>query len=183
MKNNNFKEYIAPSLVLVLICLVITTALSLTNDVTKPQIEKIAKLNADKARAEVLSKADGFKKYDGKLGEGVAEYYIATNKSGVVVTSESKSFGGTMTVMTGIDAKGKITGVKVTKHADTPGLGTKAMDAGYLKGYVGKDKFEAENIKDEKNIDHIVGASVSSNGVYQAVRTALKQYKDAGGVK
>ena len=183
MKNKNFQENIAPTLVLVIICLVITVALVLSNSATKPQIEKIAKENADKTRAEVLADADAFTEYTGKLNDGITEYYVANNKCGVVVTSTSKSFGGQMTVMTGIDKDGAITGVKVTNHADTPGLGTKAMTPEYLKGYEGVKELTAEKIKDEKNVDYIVGASVSSGGVFDAVKAALQQYKDCGGVK
>ncbi len=38
--------------------------------------------------------------------------------------------GGLLTEMVGIDANGAITGVKVTAHADTKGLGTKAHESG-----------------------------------------------------
>jgi electron transport complex protein RnfG len=89
--------------------------------------------------------------------------------------------------MTGIDANGAITGVQVTAHADTPGLGTKAMTPEYLSGcYLGDTKLAAANVKDEAKagtVDYIVGASVSSQGVYDAVRTALQQFNDCGGVK
>lgn len=183
MKNSKFQETFAPTVVLLLICLVVTTALAFTNQATAPQIEKINKANADAARAEVLSEADGFTAYDGKLNDGVDEYYIATNKCGAVITSRAKSFGGDITVMTGINKDGKITGVKVTNHADTPGLGTKAHDPEYLKCYIDKDTLAAENIKDESSVNYIVGATVSSNGVYHAVQEALQQFKDAGGVK
>lgn len=182
MKNNNFKENIAPTLVLVIICLVITVALVLSNSATKPQIDKIAKENADKTRAEVLTEAEGFTAYEGKLNDGITEYYIADNKCGAVVTSTSKSFGGQMTVMVGIDKDGAITGVKVTNHADTPGLGTKAMTDEYLKGYQGVKELTAAKVKDEQNVDYIVGATVSSGGVFDAVKGALQQFKDCGGV-
>lgn len=58
----------------------------------------------------------------------------------MVVTVSTKSFGGALTEMIGIDADGKITGVEVTSHADTPGLGTKAHDAGYLAQYQVRDR-------------------------------------------
>ncbi len=183
MKSNSFKEYIMPSLVLVVICLCISSALVFTNKATKPTIDKIAKEKADSVRAKVLSEADSFKQFEGKLNDGITEYYSATNGSGVVITSQSKSFGGTMTVMVGINNSGAITGVEVTNHADTPGLGTKAMTPEYLSKYKNIGELAAENIKDEKSVDHIVGASISSNGVYSAVRNALIQYKDAGGVQ
>lgn len=186
MNNSTFKEKFAPTIVLLAICLVITIALVFTNDATAPQIAKIAKENADATRAIVLEEADGFTAYDGKLNENVTELYFADNKSGAVVTTTSKSFGGTMTVMTGIDANGAITGIQVTGHADTPGLGTKAMTPEYLSCYNGDTTLAAANIKDEAKagtVDYIVGASVSSQGVYDAVRTALQQFNDCGGVK
>ncbi len=183
MKNKTFKSLIAPSLTLVFICIAITIALVAANAATKPQIEKIAKENADKTRAEVLKKADSFTAYDGELNDGITEVYMADNKVGAVVTSTSKSFGGTMTVMVGIDKEGSITGVQVTNHADTPGLGTKAMTPEYLKGYKGITSLTGDKIKNDKDVDYIVGASVSSDGVYDAVKSALQQFRDCGGVQ
>ena len=53
----------------------------------------------------------------------------------MVVTVKTASFGGLLTEMVGIDSEGAITGVKVTAHGDTKGLGTKAHDSGYLELY------------------------------------------------
>ena len=131
----------------------------------------------------MLPTADSFTKYKGKLSNGVVEFYIANNKSGGVVTAQGKSFGGTLTAMIGIDKDGAITGVEVTNHSDTPGLGTKAMTKEYLKKYQKIKELKGAKIKDEKSVDHVVGASISSNGVYTAVKNALAQFKDAGGIK
>lgn len=183
MENKDFKTTFAPTIVLVLICLVITAALVVTNGATAPQIAKIAKENADATRAKVLAEADGFTAYDGTLNEGITEVYFANNKCGAVITSQSKSFGGTMTVMVGIDAEGAITGVEVTGHADTPGLGTKAMTPEFLAKYQGITELTAEKVKDQTAAPYVVGATVSSGGVYTAVKGALQQFADCGGVK
>lgn len=183
MTSKSFKDYIVPSLVLVLICFVISFVLVLTNIMTEPKVREIEEKKANETRAKVLAEADTFKQFEGKLNEGIVEYYSANNGAGVVITSQSKSFGGTMTVMIGINKDGAITGVDVTNHADTPGLGTKAMDPEYLKKYNNITELAADNIKQEKSVDHVVGASVSSGGVYTAVRNALAQFKDAGGVQ
>ena len=183
MGNSLYKEKIAPTLVLSLICLIVTTILVVTNTMTLPIIEAITKKNADIARAEVLPEGDAFVAYSGELNEGVLEYYSSENGAGVAITSTAKSFGGLLTVMIGIDAEGKITGVKVTEHKDTPGLGTKAMTVEYLSGYNGLTELAGGNIKKDPAVDYIVGASVSSNGVYASVCGALKQYKDLGGVQ
>ena len=96
-----------------------------------------------------------------------------------------KSFGGLITVMTGFDAEGTITGVKVTAHADTPGLGTKAQDAGYLeKNYVGKTSTDnADSIKKDSTVQAVTGATVSSNGIYGAVNIAIAAFSEMGGVQ
>lgn len=183
MGNRTFKDHIAPALVLVIICLVVTAALAGTYSVANPIIEKNAKATADKTRAEVMPQGDSFTPYEGKKVAGVTECYIANNKTGMAVTATAKSFGGTLTTMIGIDKEGKITGVKITGHADTPGLGTKPMEPDYLKQYTGQDTIEAETIKDDGNIDAITGATISSNAIYQTVKEALQQYKECGGVK
>lgn len=181
-----FKESMAgPTVVLMLICLVISAALAFTYQITKPKIDQINKETADAARLEVLPLADSFTESDVKLPEGVTEYYIADNDTGSVVTCESKSFGGTITVMVGLDPEGAVTGVMVTSHADTPGVGTKAMEDSYLEEqYTGKTETEgAGNIRDDSVIDQVTGATVSSNAIYQCVTTALNAYSEIGGAR
>lgn len=185
MQNSKFKDLYAPTIVLVAIALFITIALVLANDATAPQIAKIEKKNADTTRAKVLpdAKDEGFKAYEGKLNDNITDVYFAKNGSGAVITSTSKSFGGTMTVMTGIKADGTINSLEVTSHADTPGLGTKAMTPEYLSVYTGKSEFKEAKIKNQKDLNYIVGATISSDGVYSAVKAALTQFKDCGGVQ
>lgn len=188
MNNNTFKEYIQPVVVLVAICLVMTFALAFVNGITSPIIAANAAKAADAARAELLPAASSFEPYEGELAVleadkvYVADCYVAEGV-GMVVTVETKSFGGMLTEMIGIDANGAITGVKITAHGDTQGLGTKAFDATYLAdNYGGKTELAAAaNIKGDSSVAHISGATISSNGVYQGVCAALEQYKLVGG--
>lgn len=186
VKKTKFKDTMAgPTVVLLIICLIVSGALAFTYQLTAPQIEKINKDNADAARLVVLPDADSFTAAEGELPDGVTEYYTADNGAGVVVTAQSKSFGGLITVMVGFDPEGTITGVKVTAHSDTPGLGTKAQDAGYLeKQYVGKTSTDnADSIKKDSTITAVTGATVSSNGVYGAVNNAIAAFSEMGGVQ
>lgn len=183
MKNNFFKDNIIPVIVLVCICLVVTLALAGTYSVANPKIIANQQKAADEARLQVLPEGDGFTKYDGKLTEGVIDCYIADNKAGMAVTAGYQGFGGTVEVMVGISADGKVTGVTVTNHAETPGLGTKAMTVEYLSQYEGVTEAAAGHIKDDAGIDAITGATISSNAVYCSVSEALEQFKECGGVK
>jgi len=183
-----FKEYFQPTIVLVAICLVMTFLLAWVNGITSPIIAENSAKAADAARTVLLPDATSFEEYTGELvvvdsdKVYVADCYIAQG-TGMVVTVKTKSFGGILTEMVGIDAEGKITGVKVTAHADTKGLGTKAHDSAYLAQYVGLDTLaNAENIKGDSAVSHVSGATISSNGVYQGVCAALKQFEAVGGV-
>lgn len=190
MKNNsNFKKNAAPIIVLVSICLVVTAALAATFGVADPVIKANAIKKATETRKELLSKADKFTKYDGKLWKSqdgkahVEDAYVADNKAGVVMTVVTKSFGGDLTEMIGIGKDGKITGVKVTNASDTPGLGTKAQAEGHLVQYIGLTEIYEISCKDDKQVKHITGATISSNAVHYGVYAAMQQYKDMGGVK
>ena len=190
-KNSAFKEFISPILVLVLICFAVTFLLAFTYGVTKPIIDENTAAAASEARTELLEASKGeFTESDAEpyvLEEGKVftdNTYVANNGSGMVVTVKSNSYGGLLTAMVGIDKKGEITGVKVTEHADTPGVGTKAQAPEHLVQYDGKSELGSQDIKAHADdIVEVTGASVSSGAVHKAVYCALEQYKAMGGVK
>jgi len=184
VKTSNFNEMFKPTLVLMLICLVVTAALAYSYQVTAPIIKEINMKNANIARGEVLPQGQGaFTKVDAQLPENISEFYKANNGAGVVFTSLDKGFGGQLTVMVGIDSQGAITGVKVTQHTETPGLGTKAMTTSYLSQYQGKKAITRTSESGMTQIDAITGATLSSNGIFRATKTALSQYKLLGGAE
>ncbi|MBQ0078305.1 MAG: FMN-binding protein [Eubacterium sp.] len=184
MKNNNtFSEMVKPALVLVCICLAATLALAATHMVCQPLIEENAVKAANEARALVLPEGDSYTEYDGTLVEGVIDCYVADNGAGMTVTSAFKGFGGPVKVMTGIDANGAVTGVTVTEHAETPGLGTKDMTPEYLSQYNGITEASASHINGDAAIDAVTGATISANAIYLSVGEALAQFNECGGVK
>lgn len=179
MKNSN----IFPSLVLVVICLVVTLALAGTYSIANPIILENQAKAADEARMTVLPEGDAFTAYDGTLVDGVLDCYMADNGAGMAITANYKGFGGAVKVMVGIDADGNITGATVTEHAETPGLGTKAMTPEYLAQYQGVGEVVGGHINNDTNIDAISGATITSNAVYCSIEAALNQFNECGGVK
>ena len=113
----------------------------------------------------------------------VTEVYKANNDTGYVMTCMTKSFGGDLTMMVGLDAAGAVTGVKVTDHADTPGVGTKDQDPEYLAQYISKTALSGEDVKKEADFNFITGASVSGTAIHKGVYAALAQYAELGGAK
>ena len=189
MKSDTYKEYIAPIVVLVSICLVMSAALAIVYGITKPIIDVNNAKIADETRAKVLPEADAFTLYDGELvveKEGsvyVEEAYTANNGAGIVATVKTKSFGGALTMMVGINAEGAITGVSVTDHADTPGLGTRDFEDSYLAQYSGLTSLNSTSVKDDGQIAYISGASVSGSAIHYGVYAALHQLEQMGGVQ
>ena len=188
-KTSAFKEYISPILVLVVICFVTTFLLAFTYGVTAPIIAENTAKAASEARMELLPEGDSFSDTGADLftlEEGkvyATEVYKADNGAGMVVTVKTNSYGGTLTAMVGINSNGEITGVKVTDHADTPGVGTKAHAAEHLSQYEGLTELGSDVVKSDPSVQHVTGASVSSGAVHKAVYCALEQYKAMGGVK
>ena len=49
--------------------------------------------------------------------------------------TEASGYGGAVSVMTGIDSEGSVTGVVILAHEETPGLGANAEKEDFLQQY------------------------------------------------
>ncbi|MGI6360822.1 MAG: FMN-binding protein [Bacillota bacterium] len=171
------KQYFTPVFVLLIICVVVTTALVVTHHLTEPLIEEISNKNADLIRAEVLPEgSDGFTQQHLELLENVKDVYAANNGSGYVITSFGMGFGGEVIVMTGLDQDGKIVGIKVMEHEETPGLGTKVMTPEYLSQYLEQNKITRTGEENATQIEAITGSTVTSDAIFAAADVALAQF-------
>lgn len=195
-EENFGREYVYPVVILVIICVVTTALLAITNFVSAPIIEKNQEASATATRKELLTDADSFTSVDTDLQTSedqsakVTEVYQADNGSGYVITVVTKSFGGDLTMMVGLSSDGSITGVKVTDSSDTPGVGSKDAQPDYLAQYDGLSQLTSEDVKKENSttsdgavFQYITGASVSGSAIHKGVYLALEQYKALGGAQ
>ena len=82
-------------------------------------------------------------------------------------------------LLVGIDSNGRISGVRVVSHAETPGLGdgiqTDVSD--WILGFDGRSLNDPANSwvlrRDGGDFDQLTGATITSRAVVNAVRTAL----------
>ena len=171
---NNWNRMFKPIVVLGLICVIVTGALAATNSVTAPIIEEATRLAQETARQELLPEAEGFEKIEGIDVANVSDVYAATNGVGYVVTSSSKGYGGTMTVMVSFTPEGTIKQIKVTEQAETQGIGSKvAGDASFWERYAG---LEAKPLVLDQDVDRLSGATISSRALTAAVNSAIDAY-------
>lgn len=190
-KNNTAKEILVPAVSLFVICVVVTAILALTNMVTKPKIDALAKETQEKAKQEVLSTAKNFSEEKAApegvdLPEGTA-YYEGTledgSLAGYVVSTSAKGYGGDIKVMVGIDTNGAVTGVNILSINETVGLGMNAQKPEFLEQYKGRSGQigVAKNNPKEDEIQALTGATITSKAMTSAVNSALSLYAELGG--
>lgn len=195
-----FKEIIKPSLILFLVCAVITGALAYVSGVTKPIIDENNRKTEQESLAQVLPEAESFLepktaealKADGfTVSDRITRIYEGQKGSdsmGYVVEVSSKGYGGAIKMFVGIDKEQNITGVLLTSHNETPGLGAKASEPGFTGQYLGAFPEKAFSVvkgkaNDDSEIQAISGATITSRAVTQGVADAIALVKSmAGGV-
>lgn len=166
---SNLKKVVIPALSLFVICLVSALLLALTDDLTKDTIAASEKKAEVEQRSVVFEKASSYNE---------KENYVECISSdgrliGYIFKTVGKGYGGDITVMTGIDLDGVITGVRVTNHSETSSYGGKAVKNDFTDEYTGK---KAEKFILHKNIDGWTGATRTTDGVIDAVNKAVEEY-------
>jgi len=178
----NMREILKPTLVLFLICLFSVSALAGTNALTSDKIVEANLATAEQSRKIVLPEADSFSERDGcyKGIKGGAEV-------GYVFETESKGYGGTVKVMTGIDTNGNVTGVVILSHNETPGLGANAAKEDFRKQF--QQQVQSGGFSVVKNraatdgeVEALTGATITTQAVTDAVNLAIGQYEAMKGV-
>lgn len=178
-KSNAMTDFVAPIAVLVIICVVMSALLALTNSATAPIIAEAERKANEEARLEVLPSADSFEKVEADgLPAAVKEVYKAANGAGYTFSLTTQGYGGknTLKMAVGIDGEGKITGVKVLSHSETAGLGSKiTSDENFYGQFPGLDAAGAANA------DTISGATFSSNYYKAAIADAFTAFEQVKG--
>lgn len=170
-KNNSFwSDMLRPVVVLVVICLVSSALLGLTNAQTAPVIEENERIAAEQAMREALPEASSFEALpvnDELAAKGVTGIYQGNDGTGYVITAANKGYGGDVTVTVGFDAAGAILHVSANVASETQGVGSKLGERDML------DRFNGLT----GNANDVVlraGATYTSNAVRNGVNAALE---------
>lgn len=164
------KKTLTPVIVLVSICIVVAALLAGINMFTAPEIEARAEQKLKDSLTVVLPGASGFEKIE--LSESYPSEIKSAYKAdkGLVFETyvKGKDF---MTVMCGVDNEGKIVAIDVISENETPGYKEKVFDKvlGEEGAYNGKGSSDLSE-------ELVSGATLTSGGVYKAVKAALDGY-------
>lgn len=164
------------ALTLLAITMLSALLLGLTHYETEPIIRKRTEEKTQKAMGSVLY-ADYYRDVmDFEPVKGVTsvkQAVVGGRSGGYVCQVESSGFGGTMSLVVGVDEDGLVTGVAVINHGETKNIGTKVVEnEEVLADFAGLAGPIAATGGDE-GFDAVSGATYSSEGVLNAVNAAL----------
>jgi len=167
------KDFVMPIIVLPLVCLFVSGALALVNNLTQPIIENAAAERAALARKEIIPQADGFELVDAEgLPRTVTEIYKTTNNTGYVFMVSVRGYGvDPIRLICGIDMNGRVIRSQVLAHDETQGLGTPIFEEPHAGQYWGNDRNGIEQIQ------AISGATITSVAYKNAIRDAFTAYE------
>ena len=149
-----FKDVLHKSLTLMIVAGTAGLLLSASYSYTKPYIDKNKKELIQAAEKEV---------------------------GGTPMSVSAKGYGGDIDMMVGIQNK-MVTGVKIIKMTETPGLGTLAISQEPMKGHTFTflEQFKQKSLHDKliakSDIVAITGATITSQAIANGVRNALQEY-------
>jgi len=128
--------------------------------------EVIAGLKSIFPEAESFGKMDAVPAdFPGALYEAFGS---ARKRMGIVIETASKGYVADINLLIGIDPDNqKVTTVKIMRHQETPGLGSKIEEPAFLDQFKGKSILDYFRIG--QDIDGITAATVSANAVASAV--------------
>ncbi len=179
----DWKAILRPTLVLTLICLLITAALAGTNLLTADRIAALAQQKQEQTM-QSLVEADRFEEQ--QLPGDIVYYvgYRGDAPDSYVFLTEGKGYGGAVSVMTAFAPDGAVRAVAVTDVSnETPGLGQNAVHSDFTDQFAGKTAEKLTAVKHgsgsgaEDEIDALTGATFTSRAVTEAVNLARKQFR------
>lgn len=173
---------------LALVGLLTSAALTIANQSTAKPIADSLQKDLQASLAQVLP----LNSFDNNLiastllrpaPDGPRTVYVAKKAghvTGLVFETNGKGYAGTIRLVMGIDPAGKVLGVRVLSHAETPGLGDKidVLKTGWIHSFVGKalDNAKWAVKKDGGEFDQFAGATITPRAVVKAVHEGLQWY-------
>ncbi|MDR1411375.1 MAG: FMN-binding protein [Spirochaetaceae bacterium] len=165
-------------------CVVLALVYTATADV----IKRRADANLEATLKEIFPDADGFAEITGDIRSQQdtvnfgSEYAVRRGGEllGAAIQASGPSYGGLITVLVGVGIDGRINGVKILEHSDTPGLGANAAYPGY---FVNKEahitfygQFAGKSVDDPFEVNQdvitVTAATITSRAVSGVIKTA-----------
>ena len=170
----DFKKSLKDVVVLLVICVVFTGILAVTNSVTAPIIADRLNAAANEAYLVVMPGATGFDDVDlseHTLPASVTEAKKESSGMGYVIKLEGKGYSTGLVLVVGVSADGKVINVSVVANSETPTkVGTLLTNEGYNLNFKDKNATEAQAVDTVSGVTMTTAAYRSM--VVDAINTA-----------
>lgn len=184
-------EFVRMIIVVCITCAVAAGSLSLVNAVTREPIANLELKETEAGLQEVFTAANEFSPLASTTQADRQTQRWEARKDGQdvgdVFQVTQQGYGGPIVIMFGIDQNNAITGLKVLKHTETPGLGAKITSPGLFRNqFQQKQAAQVALKKDDPTngtIDELTAATISSRAVTRAVRETLDAFLQEKGGK
>lgn len=180
-----------PTIVLAAITTIVALLLVLTHELTYEDTSGVITEKLMAACVEAMGEGDysivtDWQEYGIDKPDNVEKMIKKSDGSiGFEIIADGYSKGG-IDVLVAMNGDGTVKAVSVVALGETPGLGTKVNDSGFLSQYIGK-KGELSVVKkapsNEQEIEAVTSATYSSKGVTKAVNIAISTYAQLKGVE
>lgn len=181
MKNGNWETIVKPIVVLVLICIITSALLAVTNQVTAPIIEENNRLITLAAYVEVLPEGtttEDLQDLDVTGMEGVESAVMKSDGSAYAIKSSATGYdGGAITTIIGFDAEGTIIGIWSDSSTQTAGMGDRCDKDDFKGQFMGM----SGSAEIGTNVDAISGSTISSEAYVEAVNYAFDCFNQVKG--
>ena len=176
---STIKHIVRLTVTLLTICAVVAAVLAGVNVITKDKIAAIQVQKTENAIKEVLPDAKDVQQMSLNGDTGIVQAVYAADGSYAVQVAPG-GFDGEVTMMVGI-SEGKVTGISVISHTETPGLGAVAA-AQNAKGEAFRGQFVGQSgaLEVGNQIDAMSGATITSKAVTTGVNAALSYVANMG---
>ncbi len=176
----NAKEIIKPAGMLLLISAVAAACLGAVSEITKEPIAIQNEKTLNASMQAVMPDASSFEELTDVEKTGTIQAVYQADNGGFVVTTAPGGFGGAVNTMVGIGSDGVITGLRVTSHSETPGLGAKSTEPTFYEQFVGKSGTVTVT-KDGGDVVPITSSTITSRAVCAGAQEALDWVAANGG--
>lgn len=185
-------ETLRLGLILFLITAVAALILGLSNMATSDKIAEADRLAKEKAKMEVLEGAEEFSSLDeSRLKEIVGsntnivevnEGYKGSDLVGYTFNIKVNGYGGEIEFMTGISTDGKITGLKVLNHGETPGLGANSTKPYFSNSFknksVANEITSAKSPQGDSEVQALTSATITTDSIVDGVNIVRELFNE-----
>ncbi len=167
-----------PILFLTVVVLVSVVALTLIDGITS---ERILEAQADEVKQMLGSLFPSLDSYE--LSNDTGRYAVLEDGSriGIAFMTQAIGYGGPIDILVGLGPDHTLRGIRIISQQETPGLGARIVETGFLDQYVGLAVDDLALRKDGGSVDAITGATISSTAVTDRLREAILEMIEEGG--